>query len=87
MNIRYLTVISLLLATLQCFGQKDVKARQVLDAMAAEYDKAAGTEIVFDGSVKGTIALKGNKFVLDCGGIKAGSTEKLYGAMWRITKR
>ena len=67
MNIRYLTVISLLLATLQCFGQKDVKARQVLDAMAAEYDKAAGTEIVFDGSVKGTIALKGNKFVLDSG--------------------
>ena len=65
MNIRYLTVISLLLATLQCFGQKDVKARQVLDAMAAEYDKAAGTEIVFDGSVKGTIALKGNKFVLE----------------------
>ena len=57
MNIRYLTVISLLLATLQCFGQKD--------------DKAVGTEIVFDGSVKGTIALKGNKFVLDCGGIKS----------------
>ena len=71
MNIRLLAVISLLLATLQCFGQKDAKARQILDAMAAEYDKAAGTEIVFDGSVKGTIALKGNKFVLDCGGIKS----------------
>ena len=71
MNIRLLTVISLLLATLQCFGQKDAKARQILDAVAAEYDKAAGTEIVFDGSVKGTIALKGNKFVLDCGGIKS----------------
>ena len=41
MNIRYLTVISLLLATLQCFGQKDAKARQILDAVAAEYDKAA----------------------------------------------
>ena len=54
MNIRLLTVISLLLATLQCFGQKDAKARQILDAVAAEYDKAAGTEIVFDGSVKGT---------------------------------
>ncbi len=71
MNMRYLTIISLLLAALQCFGQKDAKAREILDAMAAEYDKANGTEIVFDGSVKGTIALKGNKFVLDCEGIKS----------------
>lgn len=71
MNMRFLTVISLLLATLQCFGQKDAKAKEVLDAVAANYAKSSGTEIVFGGTMDGTIALKGEKFMLDCGGIKS----------------
>ena len=68
---KHIISLILLLVTLQCFAQKDAKARQILDAVASEYNKSSGTEIVFDGSTKGTIVLKGNKFVLDCGGIKS----------------
>ena len=61
----------LLLATLQCFAQKDAKAREILDALASAYGKSAGTEIVFGGTVDGTIGLKGEKFVLECAGVKS----------------
>ena len=61
----------LLLATLQCFAQKDAKACEILDALASAYGKSAGTEIVFGGTVDGTIGLKGEKFVLECAGVKS----------------
>lgn len=59
------------MAALQCFGQKDAKAKEVLEAVAASYEKSAGTEIIFGGTMDGNIKLKGEKFVLDCGGIKS----------------
>ena len=68
---RHIISSILLLVTLQCFAQKDVKAKEVLDAVAGNYSKAKGTEIVFGGTVEGVITLKGEKFVLDCGGIKS----------------
>lgn len=67
---RFLTIISLLLATLQCFAQKDAKARQILDALAAEYKKSTGIEIIFEGTAQ-TISLKGDKFVSNFGGIRS----------------
>lgn len=67
----HILLILMIILPLQAFAQKDARARQVLDGMSAEYSKSAGTTIVFDGTLKGTIALKGDKFVLDCGGIKS----------------
>ena len=57
--------------SLQVSAQKDVKAKEVLDAVAANYEKSTGTEIIFGGTMDGSIILKGEKFVLDCGGIKS----------------
>lgn len=68
---RHIISLILLLAALQCFGQKDARAREILDALSSAYGKSAGTEIVFGGTVDGTIELKGDKFVLECGGIKS----------------
>ena len=67
----HILLILMIILPLQAFAQKDARAREVLDGMSAEYSKSAGTTIVFDGTLKGTIALKGDKFVLDCGGIKS----------------
>ena len=65
-------IICLLSAlSLQVSAQKDVKAKEVLDAVAANYEKSTGTEIIFGGTMDGSIILKGEKFVLDCGGIKS----------------
>ena len=68
---KHIISLILLLATMQCFAQKDAKAREILDALASEYGKSAGTEIVFGGTVDGTIMLKGEKFVLECTGVKS----------------
>lgn len=65
-------IICLLSAlSLQVSAQKDIKAKEVLDAVAANYEKSTGTEIIFGGTMDGSIILKGEKFVLDCGGIKS----------------
>lgn len=65
-------IICLLSAlSLQVSAQKDVKAKEVLDAVVANYEKSTGTEIIFGGTMDGSIILKGEKFVLDCGGIKS----------------
>ena len=65
-------IICLLSAlSLQVSAQKDVKAKEVLDAVAANYEKSTGTEIIFGGTMDGSIILKGEKFVLDSGGIKS----------------
>lgn len=65
-------IICLLSAlSLQVSAQKDVKAKEVLDAVTAKYEKSTGTEIIFGGTMDGCIILKDEKFVLDCGGIKS----------------
>ena len=67
---KYIISSILLLATLQCPAQKDDKAGKILDALVEEYEKSTGIEIIFEGTAQ-TIALKGDKFVSDLGGIRS----------------
>ena len=67
----HILLILMIILPLQAFAQKDARAREVLEGMTAAYTKAEGTEIRFGGTMEGTLALKGDKFVLDCGGIKS----------------
>lgn len=70
------------------FARKDAKARQILDAVYETYSKSApagdsngGIEITFGGTTPGTLLLKGDMFVLDCGGVKSwfdGKTQWSY---------
>ncbi|WP_299231602.1 LolA-like putative outer membrane lipoprotein chaperone [uncultured Bacteroides sp.] len=64
-------LLLMIILPVQAFTQKDVRAREVLEGMTAVYKKAEGTEILFGGTMEGTLALKGEMFVLDCAGIKS----------------
>lgn len=67
----HILLILMIILPLQAFAQKDARAREVLEGMTAAYTKAEGTEILFGGTMEGTLALKGEMFVLDCTGIKS----------------
>lgn len=67
----HILLILMIILPLQAFAQKDARAREVLEGMTAAYTKAEGTEIRFGGTMEGTLALKGEMFVLDCAGIKS----------------
>ena len=62
-------------------AQCDQKAKEVLDAVAENYQQGDGMKISFKGSQIGTLWLKGDHFVLECGGIKSwfdGKTQWSY---------
>lgn len=67
----HILLILMIILPLQAFAQKDARAREVLEGMTAAYTKAEGTEILFGGTMEGTLALKDEMFVLDCAGIKS----------------
>lgn len=67
----HILLILMIILPLQAFAQKDARAREVLEGITAAYTKAEGTEILFGGTMEGTLALKGEMFVLDCAGIKS----------------
>ena len=62
-------------------AQKDNKAREILDQVALTYQNSDGMKITFKGTQKGTLWVKNNCFVLDCGGVKSwfdGETQWSY---------
>ena len=62
-------------------AQHDGKAKQVLDNVASTYAQCNGMKIEFKGTQKGTLWLNGDRFVLDCGGVKSwfdGETQWSY---------
>lgn len=67
----HILLILMIILPPQAFAQKDARAREVLEGMTAAYTKAEGAEIRFGGTMEGTLALKGEMFVLDCAGIKS----------------
>lgn len=76
----YILLIALL-SSLTVAAQHDVAARNVLDKVSASYNECKGMKIAFKGTQIGTLWLKGDCFVLDCGGVKSwfdGKTQWSY---------
>ena len=63
-------IILSFLPSLNITAQKDIKAKEILDAVSASYENRKGLEITFGGTAEGKIILKGNMFMLDCDGVK-----------------
>ena len=62
-------------------AQHDSEAKDILDKVAATYNDCEGMKIEFKGTQRGTIWLKGEQFVLECGGVKSwfdGETQWSY---------
>lgn len=74
-------ILLFLVMTISVAAQQDNKAKSILDKVAATYDNSKGMKIEFKGTQKGTLWLKGNRFVLECGGVKSwfdGETQWSY---------
>ncbi|WP_294589404.1 LolA-like putative outer membrane lipoprotein chaperone [uncultured Phocaeicola sp.] len=67
----YLLGILFLLATVSAWPQQAAKAKKLLDQTTQVYQNAGGISIHFTGSQDGKILLDGNRFYLECGGIKS----------------
>lgn len=76
----YIIMLALMVA-LTVAAQHDGKAKQILDQVANTYDQSNGMKIEFKGTQRGTIWMKGQKFVLECSGVKSwfnGETQWSY---------
>ena len=63
------------------YAQNSVKAKEILDKTAMTLQKGAGIHATFHGTQSGTIIMDGEKFHLDCDGIKTwfdGKTQWSY---------
>lgn len=70
-----------LMGVLTVAAQHDGEAKKILDQVACTYDNSDGMRIDFKGTQKGTLWIKGEKFVLECGGVKSwfdGQTQWSY---------
>lgn len=67
----YFLGILFLLAAVSAWPQQAAKARKLLDQTTQVYQNAGGISIHFTGSQDGKILLDGNRFYLECGGIKS----------------
>lgn len=68
-------------ASLSCFGQKDAKARNILDKTVSSISNSGGIKINFKGTNNGTLLIKGDKFYLNSGEIQTwfdGKTQWSY---------
>ena len=77
---RYIIFI-LSILPLFVYAQNSVKAKEILDKTAMTLQKGAGIEATFHGTQSGTIIMDGEKFHLDCDGIKTwfdGKTQWSY---------
>ena len=75
------TLLLTLMCVLNLFAQHDNKAKEILDQVATTYKMSTGMRIDFKGTQIGTLWVKGEKFVLECGGIKSwfdGETQWSY---------
>lgn len=71
----------MMLLPLCLLAQKDEQARRVLDRTAATLQQAGGIRATFEGTHPGTLLMKGEKFHLDCAGIRSwfdGQTQWSY---------
>ena len=81
MKHKFYILILALMAVLTVKAQHEGRAKEILDKVAATYNKSDGMKIIFKGTQKGTLWVKGNSFVLDCGGVKSwfdGETQWSY---------
>ena len=53
------------------YAQQDTKAKKLLDQTTEIYQNAGGVSIHFTGSQNGKLLLDGNRFYLECGGVKS----------------
>ena len=78
---RFFLILLTLMMTFTVSGQQDTKARDILDKVAQNYNQSNGVKISFKGTQQGTLWVKREKFVLDCGGVKSwfdGKTQWSY---------
>lgn len=62
-------------------AQQEKEAKEILDKVSTTYNQVKGMKISFKGTQTGTLWIKSNCFVLDCGGIKSwfdGTTQWSY---------
>lgn len=70
-----------LMGALTVNAQLDGKAKEILDKVANTYSQTKGMRVDFKGTQIGTLWVKGDKFVLECGGVKSwfdGKTQWSY---------
>lgn len=53
------------------YASEDSRAKVILDQTAKAYREAEGINILFEGTQRGTLLLKGECFYLECGGVKS----------------
>ena len=78
---RIYIVLFALMAVLNLSAQQDRNAKEILDKVAQMYSQSQGMRVDFKGTQLGTLWIKGEKFVLDCGGVKSwfdGETQWSY---------
>ena len=76
----YILLVALM-GILPIAAQHDTKAKEILDKVSATYHQSIGMRVDFKGTQVGTLWMKGEKFVLDCGGVKSwfdGETQWSY---------
>lgn len=67
----YFMGILWLAALTATYAQQDTKAKKLLDQTTEMYQNAGGVCIHFTGSQDGKLLLDGNRFYLECGGVKS----------------
>ena len=70
-----------LMGVLSVAAQHDSKAKEILDHVSDTYRQSEGMKISFKGTQTGTLWVKGDKFVLECSGVKSwfdGQTQWSY---------
>lgn len=67
----YLIGILWLSALTATYAQQETRAKKLLDQTTEVYQNAGGISIHFTGSQDGKLLLDGNRFYLECGGVKS----------------
>lgn len=78
---KFYILVFALTAALSVAAQHDNRAREILDKVASTYGESQGMKLEFKGTQIGTLWIKGEQFVLDCGGVKSwfdGQTQWSY---------
>ena len=68
-------------ASVFTYAGEDNRAKAILDQTAKAYREAGGINILFEGTQRGTLLLKGECFYLECSGVKSwfdGETQWSY---------
>lgn len=77
----FIICLMTLLASFHLYADENNRAKTILDRTAEAYRQAGGIYIRFGGTQQGILALKGECFYLECGGVKSwfdGKTQWSY---------